>query len=173
MNRAIFLDRDGVINKVRIENGMACSPRILEDFEFLSGVQEAIEDFKKKGYLVIVATNQPEISRGLLKKEELDKMHQKIIEELKVDDIMVCLHDDHHNCDCRKPKSGLLFAAAKKWNIDLAESFMVGDRWKDIEAGKKAGCKTILINNPAKGKCEPCFEVSSFEDISEIIMGGL
>jgi len=169
MNRAIFLDRDGVINKARIENGLAYSPRTLEEFELNPGVKESIEHFKKLGFKVIVVTNQPEISRGLLKQEELDKMHAHLKSELKVDDIMVCFHDDHHNCECRKPKPGMLLEAAKKWNIDLTKSYMVGDRWKDVEAGKKAGCQTVLIDNPAKGKCEPGFHINTFKEVLNIL----
>lgn len=121
MNKAIFLDRDGVINEVRIESGLAYSPRRFSEFKIISGVKEAIAHFKRKGYLVIVVTNQPEISRGLLEEEELEKMHKYMMKELEIDDIMICKHDDHHNCTCRKPKPGLLCKQQKNggliWSI--------------------------------------------------------
>lgn len=169
-SKAIFLDRDGVINKAKIIDGLAYSPRKLEEFEFLPDVKEAVAGFKKKGYLVIVVTNQPEISRGLLKQEDLDRMHTHLKSELDVDDIMVCHHDDHHNCDCRKPKPGMLLDATRKWGIDIRNSYMVGDRWKDIEAGKRAGCRTVLIKNIASGACDPCCEISSLIDMERSLL---
>ena len=168
MYRAIFLDRDGVINQAEIVDGVPRSPRKFDEFKILSGVKEAIAGFKKKGFKIIVVTNQPEVSRGLLEKEELDKMHAHLKTKLDVDDIFICLHDDHHNCNCRKPKPGMLMEAAKRWNIDLSESYMVGDRWKDIEAGKDAGCKTVLISNPASGNCQPDFRIESITEIISI-----
>ncbi len=169
MNKAIFLDRDGVINKARIENGFAYSPRKFKDFEIINGVKEAIINFKNKDYLVIVVTNQPEVSRELLKAEELEKMHSYIKNELDIDDIMVCYHDDRHNCNCRKPKPGMLLEAAKKWDVNFGRSFLVGDRWRDIEAGKAADCKTILIKNGASGDCKPDYIVTSLLEATNLV----
>ena len=150
MKKAAFLDRDGVINKVFIENGSPISPPSFEKLEILPGVKESIIRLKKLNFICLVITNQPDISRGKITKEIVDKMNNHLKNEIKFDDIFVCYHDDHHNCKCRKPKNGLILDASKKWNIDLKNSFMIGDRWKDIKAGASAGCKTIFIDNKYK-----------------------
>jgi D-glycero-D-manno-heptose 1,7-bisphosphate phosphatase len=144
--KAIFLDRDGVINKVLLNNGSPFSPRKLDEFELLPKVEEALAFFKEIGFLNIIVTNQPDVARGLMKIEDLDDMHALIKKSLPIDDIYVCPHDDSDNCSCRKPKPGMLLDAAKKWDIDLCRSFLIGDTWKDMEAGKAAGCKRILID---------------------------
>jgi D-glycero-D-manno-heptose 1,7-bisphosphate phosphatase len=146
MRKAIFLDRDGVINKIFIKNGLPFSPDTFDQLEILTGVKESILRLKKLNFLCLVATNQPDVSRGKIEKETIIKMNNYLKHEIELDDVFVCYHDDHDNCRCRKPKSGLLLDAAKKWDVDLKKSFMIGDRWKDIEAGKSAGCKTIFID---------------------------
>ena len=146
MRKAIFLDRDGVINKIFIKNGLPSSPDTFDQLEILTGVKESILRLKKLNFLCLVATNQPDVSRGKIEKETIIKMNNYLKHEIELDDVFVCYHDDHDNCRCRKPKSGLLLDAAKKWDVDLKKSFMIGDRWKDIEAGKSAGCKTIFID---------------------------
>ena len=146
MRKAIFLDRDGVINKIFIKNGLPFSPDTFDQLEILTGVKESILRLKKLNFLCLVATNQPDVSRGKIKKKTIVKMNNYLKHEIELDDVFVCYHDDHDNCRCRKPKSGLLLDAAKKWDVDLKKSFMIGDRWKDIEAGKSAGCKTIFID---------------------------
>ena len=140
------MDRDGVINKIVLRKGNPSSPRKFQEFELLPGIELALCHFKEKGFLNIIVTNQPDIARGLMLLSELTRMHKKIEEELKMDDIMVCVHDDMDNCYCRKPKVGMLIEASKKWDIDLKRSFLVGDGWKDMMAGKEAGCTTILLD---------------------------
>jgi D-sedoheptulose 7-phosphate isomerase len=167
--KAIFLDRDGVINKVFLKNGKLVSPRKYEDFELLPDVEKVLKFLKDIGFIIIVITNQPDIARGLIKKEELDKMHTLIREKLPVDDIFVCPHDDAHGCNCRKPKPGLLFEAAKKWNINLNASFIVGDTWKDVEAGKAAGCVTILINASYNQGIDCDYKIEDLKEILNII----
>ena len=151
MRKAIFLDRDGVINKTFIKNGLPYSPPTFELLEILPGVKESILRLKKLNFVCLVVTNQPDVPRGKIEKKAVIKMNNYIKYEIKLDDIFVCYHDDHDNCKCRKPKSGLLLEASKKWDIDLKKSYMIGDRWKDIEAGKRAGCKTIFIDCNYKG----------------------
>jgi D-glycero-D-manno-heptose 1,7-bisphosphate phosphatase len=143
--KAIFLDRDGVINKAIIRVGGFSSPWSLTEFEIIDEVEEALAEFKKLEFLNIIITNQPDIARGNLLLSELEKMHQMILNRLSIDDIEYCPHDDKDNCDCRKPKSGMILRAVQKWNIDLKNSYVIGDMWKDIEAGKLAGCRTFLI----------------------------
>jgi len=143
----VFLDRDGVINRVLVRNGKPYPPHTLAEFEIFPGVPEAIRAFKDAGFLVIVATNQPDIATGVQRLEVLEEMHDQLRRELNVDDIYVCCHTDNDNCECRKPKPGMLHDAAAKWSIDLRQSVMVGDRWRDIGAGQAAGCRTILVRN--------------------------
>lgn len=144
-NKALFLDRDGVVNNVIMKEGGPCAPWAMEEFSIFAGAATAIEKAKKLGFLVIICTNQPDVPRGLVKKEIVENMHTRIKEKLRVDDIFVCFHDNNDRCRCRKPKAGLLLDAAKKWDIDLKASFFVGDTWRDVLAGKNADCKTILI----------------------------
>jgi D-glycero-D-manno-heptose 1,7-bisphosphate phosphatase len=147
MNKAIFLDRDGVINNIIVNKGLPSSPSKFEEFKILPGVRESISKLKKLNFYCILVTNQPDVSRGKIKKEIVDKMNEYIKKELDLNDVFVCFHDDEDNCKCRKPKPGLILDATKKWNINLKKSYMIGDRWKDIDAGTKSGCKTIFIDN--------------------------
>ena len=147
MRRAISLDRDGTLNKVFLENGLPFSPSSFSKFEILPGVKESIIRFKKLNFVCLLVTNQPDVSRGKIKKSVVIKMNNFLKDEIKLDDIFVCYHDDDDNCECRKPKPGLLLDAGKKWGINLNKSYMIGDRWKDVQAGINAGCKTIFIKN--------------------------
>ena len=145
-HRAVFLDRDGVLNRAFVRGGKPFPPATLQELEVLPGVPEALHELKLQGYKLLVVTNQPDVARGTQSRQTLDAMHQALAERLPLDDILVCSHTDHDKCDCRKPMPGMLLEAARKHNIDLAASFMVGDRWRDVEAGYNAGCKTILID---------------------------
>lgn len=145
-HRAVFLDRDGVINRTFVRDGKPFPPTTLQELEVLPGVAEALQELKQHGYKLVVVTNQPDVARGKQSRQTIDAMHQALSARLPLDDIFVCYHTDQDKCDCRKPMPGMLLEAAKKHNIDLAASFMVGDRWRDIEAGYNAGCKTILID---------------------------
>ncbi len=149
MKRAVFLDRDGVINRAVVRGGRPYPPGSVEELEILPGVVEAVEALHRAGYRVIVATNQPDVANGRQSREVVEAMHLRIRAELKltVDDIRVCYHADREGCACRKPRPGMLLDAAEAHAIDLAASFMVGDRWRDIEAGAAAGCRTILIGS--------------------------
>ena len=146
MRKAIFLDRDGVINKVIIKRGLPFAPLSFDLLEILPSIKESILRLKKLNFVCLVVTNQPDVSRKKIEKKTVIKMNNYLKDEIKLDDIFVCYHDDHDNCKCRKPKPGLLLEASKKWDIDLKKSYMIGDRWKDIEAGRCVGCKTIFID---------------------------
>lgn len=154
-----------------MRKGKPSSPRRLEEFEILPDVKKCLEAFKKMGFLNIVFTSQPDISRGFLKMEDLEKMHKIITEMLPVDGIKFCPHDDKDNCNCRKPKPGLIIEAAKKWSIDLKKSYVIGDTWKDIGAGKAAGCKTILIRRKYNKDLQEGydFEIDNLKKTVEII----
>ena len=142
MHRAVFLDRDGVINRNEVREGRPHGPRTLAQLVILPGAREAIAAFRAAGYLVIVATNQPNIPRATV-----EAMHAVLRKNLELDDIKVCTHVDADNCACRKPKPGLLLEAAKERNIVLAQSWMIGDRWRDVEAGRAAGCRTVFVDH--------------------------
>ncbi len=142
---AVFLDRDGVLNQISIRDGLPIGPMTLAEFEIVEGAAADVRRLKDAGYTVIVATNQPELARGRLDPAALAAMHAKLRAEVPVDAIYVCPHDDADRCDCRKPAPGLLRSAAREHGIDLSRSVMVGDRWRDIEAGKAAGCRTVLV----------------------------
>ena len=146
MKKAVFLDRDGVINKAFIKNGLPESPNSLSELKILPGVKESISRLKKLNFICLVVTNQPDVQRGKIKKNTIIKMNNFLKKKIELDDIFVCYHDDQDNCNCRKPKPGLLLQARKKWNVDFKKSFIVGDRWRDIQAGKKVGCKTIFLD---------------------------
>ena len=146
MKKAVFLDRDGVINRALVKDGLPESPKSLNELEILPGVKESILRLKKLNFICLVVTNQPDVQREKIKKNTIIKMNNFLKKKIELDDIFVCYHDDQDNCNCRKPKPGLLLQARKKWNVDFKKSFIVGDRWRDIQAGKKVGCKTIFLD---------------------------
>jgi len=166
MARAVFLDRDGVINHALVRNGMPHPPATLADFEILPGAAEALRALDDAGFLLVVATNQPDVARGLQQIEVVEAMHRRLREELPLDDIKVCYELDGPSCTCYKPKPGMLLEAAREHNIDLGRSYMVGDRWRDIGAGREAGCFTIFID---RGYSEPLTEAPDAHcaDLSE------
>ena len=145
-NKAVFLDRDGVLNRAIIKNGKPYPPATLDEFEIIEDVRAALAILKDLGFLLIGATNQPDVARGKTKKEFVETLNSILLKELPLLDIKVCYHDDLDHCDCRKPLPGLLLQAASEHNIDLTQSAMIGDRWRDIDAGKNAGCQTVWIN---------------------------
>lgn len=145
--QAVFLDRDGVLNRALVRKGRPYPPTSLTELEILPGVVEACTSLHEAGFLLIVVTNQPDVARGTQRREVAETINQALRKRLPLDDIRVCYHDDVDHCPCRKPEPGLLLEAARDWEIDLSASFMVGDRWKDVEAGRRAGCKTVLVDN--------------------------
>lgn len=143
--RACFLDRDGVINKAYVRNGKPYPPATLEEFEILPCVSEALALLKEAGFLLVVVTNQPDIARGVQRRDVMEAMHGQMCEKLPIDDLYACCEEDGPLCLCYKPKPGMLLEAARKHQIDLGSSYMIGDRWRDVGAGKSAGCKTVFI----------------------------
>lgn len=174
MTRAVFLDRDGVINRAVVEQGRPYPPASVDDFEFLPGVAEAAENLKRGGFRLIVVTNQPDVATGRQQREVVEAMHARIRRELPIDDVKVCYHIDEDECACRKPKPGMILEAASEWAVELESSFMVGDRWRDIEAGQAAGCKTILIRSAydEQQANRPDALVDSLLEASTIILAG-
>jgi D-glycero-D-manno-heptose 1,7-bisphosphate phosphatase len=146
MERAVFLDRDGVINKAIVKNGKPFPPASISQLELIPGVTDALQSMKQLGFKLIVITNQPDVARGTMKKSAVNEINDYLLSSLPILEINTCFHDSEENCDCRKPKPGAIVAAAKRYSIDLTSSYMIGDRWRDIEAGQRAGCRTIFID---------------------------
>lgn len=150
--KAIFLDRDGVLNKAVIKNNLPYPPSSIAELVIVDDAQEALKQLKTFNFLLIGATNQPDVARGKTSVHCVEEINQQLIKTLSLDEIRVCYHDDADQCKCRKPLPGLIMSAAKDYNIDLSLSYMIGDRWRDIEAGSRAGCKTIWLRNDYKEK---------------------
>jgi D-glycero-D-manno-heptose 1,7-bisphosphate phosphatase len=148
VRRAVFLDRDGVINRALERDGLPYPPTSLKEFEILPDVPAACAKLKQAGFLLVVVTNQPDVGRGTLKRGIVETIHAGMCRQLPIDRVEVCYHPGQgaSECDCRKPKPGMLLQAAKALGIDLAQSWMVGDRWRDIDCGYAAGCRTIFID---------------------------
>jgi len=144
--RAVFLDRDGVLNQAIIKAGKPYPPQSLAELIIIEDAFAALTKLKATGFSLIVVTNQPDVARGKTSKDIVTAIHQAMMEKLPLDEIRVCYHDDADQCQCRKPLPGLLLEAAKAHGIELSKSFMIGDRWRDVEAGQRAGCKTIWLN---------------------------
>ena len=148
-NRAVFLDRDGVLNRVRVRDGLPYPPATVSEFELYDDVVEGCARLKRAGFLLVVVTNQPDVGRGTQTRAEVEAMHQKLLASLPMlDRIEVCFHagrEHGESCSCRKPEPGLLLAAAAKLQIDLLRSYLLGDRWRDIDCARAAGCFAIFI----------------------------
>lgn len=146
MTRAVFLDRDGVLNKTRLIAGNPHPPDHAGEIEIPSDATSALASLKDAGFLLIVVTNQPDVARGKQTRTGVEAIHQMLRSALPLDDFLVCYHDDADACNCRKPLPGLLETAAARYGIELGRSYLIGDRWRDIDAGAAAGCTTILID---------------------------
>jgi D-glycero-D-manno-heptose 1,7-bisphosphate phosphatase len=145
-NKVVFLDRDGVLNQAVVRHGKPYPPANAAELVFTPNAKEALQELKAQGFLLLVVTNQPDVAKGITTRAAVEEINRKLASELPVDDVFVCYHQDSDHCDCRKPKPGMILQGARKHNVDLAESFMVGDRWRDVEAGQNAGCRTVFID---------------------------
>lgn len=146
MTRAVFLDRDGVINRALVRDGKPYPPRDTRELAIPPGVANALKRLRHAGFKLIVVTNQPDVARGTQTRAAVEKINAVLQSRLPIDEFRVCYHDDADQCACRKPGAGALLQCAQQYDIDLKTSFMIGDRWRDIEAGQRAGCKTIFID---------------------------
>lgn len=159
MKRAVFLDRDGVL----LDHGGI----------IISGVKQQLTRLRNEGFLLCVVTNQPDIAKGKLRTVAVNRVNEALKTILGLDDVAMCPHDDLKFCECRKPKPGMLLSLAKKHDIDLTSSYIIGDRWRDISAGKSAGCKTILLGTgmgePFPKK--PDYHMAEFSGAVDIILG--
>lgn len=173
--RCVFLDRDGVINRAIVRDGKPYPPSCLDDMEVFPGVEGALARLHQAGFLLIVVTNQPDVARGTLSREVIEEINRDLASRLPIDEFRTCYHDDKDGCDCRKPLPGALLAAAALHNIDLHASYMIGDRWRDTEAGQRAGCKTVFIDygyaEEQPAKFDYCVE--SLAQAAQIILGAV
>ena len=172
--RAVFLDRDGVVNRSLERDHKPFAPRNLDEFDILSEVPAACAKLKAAGFLLVVATNQPDVGRGTLPQDIIEKIHAHMLRQLPIDRVEVCYHPGQglSDCTCRKPKPGMLLNAARALHIDLARSWMVGDRWRDVDCGRAAGCRTVFV---ARGYAEelrqkPDFSAGNLAEAADIIL---
>jgi len=173
MRKAVFLDRDGVINRALVRDGKPYPPSNLAELEILPGVDAAMSALHSAGWMLVVVTNQPDVARGTALRADVEEINQYLQQQLPIDEFRTCYHDSIDGCQCRKPLPGSLLDSANVHNIDLLCSFMVGDRWRDMEAGTIAGCKTIFVDYGYDEK-QPeniDFSVQSLAEAANIILG--
>jgi len=172
---AVFLDRDGVINRTFVRDGVPHPPASIDQLEILPGVADALQRLHAMGLPLIVVTNQPDVARGTQTRETVERINDRLRQSLPLTAVYACFHDDADECDCRKPKPGMLLRAAEGHGIDLSRSWMVGDRWSDVAAGADAGCKTILISLAySEGhRCTPDARVADLSEAVDRIAGSM
>ena len=171
-SRAVFLDRDGVLNRAVLRDNKPHPPSSVRELEILPGVAEVLLGLKAAGFLLIVVSNQPDVSRGTVTMGTVESINQALAAALPIDEFRTCYHDTSACCHCRKPKPGMLLDAAGKWDIDLSRSYMVGDRWRDTEAGRAAGCGTLFIDYgyDEKQPEQVDYRVTSLREAAKIIL---
>ena len=174
MRRAIFLDRDGVINRSKVTSGVPLPPTCVADIVILEGVVEAINIFKALEFIPVVITNQPDVARGRITRDEVIAINDFIGAATCIEHFYTCFHDDVDACNCRKPLPGLIYQAAKELKLDIPNSYIVGDRWRDVSAGQAAGCKTYFIDYSYSEITPemPFTRVSSLLEAAQAIAGG-
>jgi D-glycero-D-manno-heptose 1,7-bisphosphate phosphatase len=170
--KAVFLDRDGVINRPVVRDGKPFPPAGLDDLEILPGVEAALQTLRERGFWLCVVTNQPDVARGTQDRSVVEAMHDYLRNRLPLDAFQVCYHDDSDACGCRKPKPGLLVEAAAEHAISLTDSYMIGDRWRDIDCGYSANCTTIFIDRCYREALreQPHFRASDLQGAARIIV---
>jgi D-glycero-D-manno-heptose 1,7-bisphosphate phosphatase len=172
MRRAVFLDRDGVLNRALLRDGKPLPPTRLDELRLLAGVREACQSLHEAGFVLVLVTNQPDIARGRASAGDVEAINGLLRRYLRLEDARVCPHDDDALCHCRKPQPGLLLEAAKDWDIDLQSSYFVGDRWRDVEAAQRAGCRAMFVDYGYRERRppEPYIPVHSLREAAEWII---
>jgi D-glycero-D-manno-heptose 1,7-bisphosphate phosphatase len=171
LNRAVFLDRDGVINQAPVRNGLPFSPASIAEFKWVEGIYVLSQQIISNGFDIFCVTNQPDVGRGLQELEVVEALHQMVLDELPVKKIYACYHSGASPCGCRKPEPGLVLKAAEDFDLDLAQSWLVGDRWKDIDAGNAAGCQTVFVDYGYEEKLRsvPTYIVGTIHEVADLI----
>jgi D-glycero-D-manno-heptose 1,7-bisphosphate phosphatase len=170
MKQGVFIERDGILNRVRVERQHQVSPLTLEEFHVNESLVPLLGKLKAAGLVLVATTNQPGLSRGYQSRRELDRMHDRLRHALPLDDILVCPHDEIDRCPCRKPKPGLLAEAGFKWHLDLDHSFVISDKWQDAEAARAAGCTSLLLQSPWVGNVHHDFVLPDLNAIADKIL---
>lgn len=170
MKLGVFIERDGILNHVRVERGHQVSPLSSEDFTVNQEAVLPLKELKAAGLVLIATTNQPGLSRGYQSRRELDRIHGMLRAAFPLDDILVCPHDETDRCPCRKPKPGLLIEAAFKWHLHLDHSFIISDKWPDAEAARTTGCTSLLLASPWLGSVHRDFVLPDLAAIAEKIL---
>ncbi|MBI3417858.1 MAG: HAD-IIIA family hydrolase [Verrucomicrobia bacterium] len=165
MKPAVFIERDGLLNRLLVERRQPRSPLSLEEFQINQAVVEPLQAIQAAGFMLIATTNQPGLSRGTLRRHELDHMHALLQRTFNLDGILLCPHDENDACPCRKPKPGLLLEAAFKWHLDLEHCFVVSEMWQDAQAAHVAGCTSLLIRSPWNGSGHHDFVLEELADL--------
>jgi len=172
--RAVFLDRDGVLNRAVVRGGKPYPPASAAEMELQPDAARSLEQLKQEGFRLLVVTNQPDVARGTQTTAEVEAIHARIRAGLPViDEFLVCYHDDRDGCECRKPKPGLLLEAARRYGLDLKDCFLIGDRWRDIDAAHAAGCRAVWIDYHYRERgpsSAPEARVSSLEEAAGFIL---
>lgn len=174
MAKGVFLDRDGVLSKIVYRDGKPCSARTVEEFELFSFAGPCLERLYRGGYVLLVVTNQPDIARGKMPLQTLEKMNRVLLAQLGgekgIQKVYFCPHDDSDHCLCRKPQPGMILEGAREWGLDLSQSFVIGDRASDAEAGRRAGCKTVLIRTPFNAEARPDYWAKDLQEACQMIL---
>lgn len=173
--KAVFLDRDGVLVVPEFRDGRSFAPTSLEGYRFYADAPQALLRLKAAGFKLVVVTNQPDVGNGLLPRDVADEMHDRLRSAMPVDMIKACFHGQAANCDCRKPKPGMLIEAARELGLDLQNSYMVGDRASDVEAGEAAGCRTVFIDLDYRERrpAAPTYVVRSISEAASSIINAI
>jgi D-glycero-D-manno-heptose 1,7-bisphosphate phosphatase len=156
---AVFLDRDGVINRPVVRGGRPYPPGSVDELELYPDAAASLSGLRAAGFTLVVVTNQPDVARRLQRAEIVHELNRELCRRIQVAAVYVCFHDDSDRCKCRKPAPGLLLRAAEDLRLDLGRSFMVGDRWRDVEAGRRAGCRTVYIDRGYSEASPSCPDV--------------
>jgi D-glycero-D-manno-heptose 1,7-bisphosphate phosphatase len=164
---AVFLDRDGVLNESVVREGIPYPPSSVDELRIVAGALPALLELKQRGYLLLVVTNQPDVARGTQRRERVDEINAALSAALPIDGVFVCWHDDADACACRKPKPGLIFEGAKRHEVDLRASWLIGDRWRDVDAGAAAGLRTILLGRDYAERSPTHAPTAIFDTLSE------
>jgi D-glycero-D-manno-heptose 1,7-bisphosphate phosphatase len=167
---AIFIERDGVLNRARVVHGQQTPPLVAAEFIPVLEAVQPLAELKTAGFLLFVTTNQPGLSRGYLCRSELEQMHRLLHRCFPVDEVLICPHDELDKCPCRKPQPGLLTEAAFRWHVDLDHSFVLSDKWQDAEAARQLGCTSVLLQSPWNGPGHHDFIVASIAAAVEKIL---
>ena len=170
MKRAVFIERDAILNEVRTGPKHQITPLTLEEFKVNKDAEAPLKKLKAAGFVLIATTNQPGLSRGYQSRRDLDRMHDLLRRTFPLDDIMICPHDESDHCPCRKPRPGLLIEAAFKWQLNLDHSFVISDKWQDSEAARTAGCTSLLLQSPWVGQVHHDFVLPDLAAIIEKIL---